>query len=502
MDERGAKAAGQEPPSFDDPPVMSDPPAAPTRRRQGKHTASPRKAPEKPVLWPVLTVVSLVVIAALLLLVVNGLTWRDAFRRLQAEDRAETLADGITVNGARVGGYSRAQAYSMLSSHATPDALAFEYQIRVQDRTWYLTQSDLTFGSDYSGLIDQAWSASRVLAVHRGETLDSPFAARSRRREQLRANGLSITGMSGYQLSDVERFVSRLAASVDRAPVSAALISVDFSRRSFTFSEDIPGLTLNQPTLVSDIAGLLDSGVTAAEITAAVTSTPARVSRLSLMNTFGCLEIRNFETSTPGGDAPVRALIEALNGAIVPSGETVSLNGLLSGLSDRYEAANADRFATALFSAGVCAGMTLIERTPLLTADTAARGLEAHVDDNADLRLKNGAETPLCVLCYYTPHNSRGTRGAVTLEIYGILRQGGETAELATKVTQTLPAGTPEYQVNPDLEPGTTLLRREARDGARVNTLLVRKVNGRAYNTEIICSAEYPPVSRLVETGP
>ena len=112
------------------------------------------------------------------------------------------------------------------------------------------------------------------------------------------------------------------------------------------------------------------------------------------------------------------------------------------------------------------------------------------------------SDSPLCLLCYYTPLNSRGTRGSITLELYGILREGGETAELAAEVTATVPAGAPEYQVNEELEPGTTLLRREARDGATVDTLLVKKVNGKVITKDIICTSVYPPAARLIETGP
>ena len=212
--------------------------------------------------------------------------------------------------------------------------------------------------------------------------------------------------------------------------------------------------------------------------------------------------MRSFETETPGGDGAVRAVVTALNGAIIPSGETASLRGLLEGSAESYASAPVNSFATALFDAGLCAGLRLAERHPQLDADEKLRGLEAALDAEKDLRLQNAAQTPFCVLCYYTPMNGRGTRGSVTLEVYGLMRQGGETAELNAKVTETLKPGAPEVRIDPGLEPGTTLLRREARDGARVDTVLVKKVNGKAYSTEIVCSALYPAVSRLIEKGP
>ena len=363
-----------------------------------------------------------------------------------------------------------------------------------------MTQADLPLGSDLDAVIAEGWSLSRRLILATGETVDAPFAARSRLRAQIAREGAALSSMTGYDVKDIARYAQALAGEADRGPVEAQLLSVDFSRRDFTFSDDVPGLRLDQKKLADEIARLLNAGVTDADIEAPVEEVPAAITRLRLKNTFGCLEVRSFGTTTPDGDRQVRDFVTALNGTIIPSGQTVSLRGVLGEAGDGD--ANADGFASALFSAGVCAGMRLVERAPQEDADVKTRGLEARLDASADLRLRNDAKTPLCVLCYYTPMNGRGTRGSVTLEVYGLLRQGGETAGLEARVTRTLPAGTPEYRVDPELEPGTQLLRREARDGAEVDTVLVIRVNGRPFSSEVICSAVYPPVCRLIETGP
>ncbi len=491
-----------------DAPVMMDAPEraetsrreAARRQRRGRHTAS-RRQPERTGLSTVVTFASIAVLAILLLVLVSRLAGWDAFKRMRIADRAPVIADGLTVDGVDVSGFTRAKAEALLNTSNAPETSAFQYRIHVGGQVSVMSEADLPVGSNLDAVLDQAWSLSRRLVLSQGETADSPVAARIRLRDQIRREGAALSSMTGYDVTDITRYVDALAVRVDRQPVDAALISVDFSRRDFMFSDDVSGLTLDCDGLVEEIARRLNAGETDADIEAPVTLVPAVISRLRLKNTFGCLEVRNFDTDTPGGDQAVRAFVSAVNGAIIPGGETVSLRGLLEDTA-KYESANADRFATAMFSAGVCAGMTLVERAPQTDTGLKNRGLEACLDAEHDLRLKNTARTPMCVLCYYTPLNGRGTRGSVTMEVYGIMRQGGETAELTAEVTETKSAGTPEYQVNPDLEPGTTLLRREARDGATVNTVLLRKVNGRVYSSDIICTAVYPPVSRLIETGP
>ena len=492
-------AIDQDAPVFqeDQPPARLSRRAEAKRMAKGRHT--PRAERQRPGVWTALILLSSAVIVVMLLSVVSGLTRENAFRRLMAEDQAETLAPGVSIDGIAVGGYSREKAKALLSAPSEPTGAAFEYRIRLNDRVWLMTQDNLPVGSDRDAQLNRAWSVSRRLSLSPGETVDSPFAARARLRACIREEGQTLSSVTGYEWADIARYVDGLAEAVDRRPVSAALIGVDFTRRDFMFSEDIPGMTLDRDALAGEIARRLSAGETSAEFDAPVDIVPAAVTRLRLKNTFGCLEMRSFETETPEGDAQAQGYAKALNGLMFAPGETVGLRGLI-GNGEASE--TADRFATAMFSAGVCAGLTLVERAPLETALPEARGLEAHLDSDHDLRLKNTAETPLCALCYYTPLNGRGTRGSVTLEIYGVMRQGGETAELQAEITETLPAGAPEYRINGDLEPGTTLLRREARDGASVNTLLVHKMNGKVFRTETVCSATYPPVSRLIEKAP
>lgn len=497
---------GQRPGDLLNEPPVGDPPAAPesrkSRKRRGRHAPASGSAGDRARLWPLLTALAACALIAMLLYTLSRLAQWNGFQRTAAEDQTETLADGVVINGVAMGGLDDRAALALLNRQQTQDARAFQYRIIAGDRVWFMTQDDLPLSHPLGTLVSRAMAATRALRLSRGQTVDSPFSARQRLRDQARREGLPFTSLAGYQTADVERYVQGIAGSVDRAPVSAALSAVDFQRRSFSFSDDVPGRQLDQKALTAAITALLDAGETDADITAIIETTPARMTRLRLMNTFGCLEIRSFETRTAGNDAEVRALAEALNGVIVPGGETVSLRGLAEGAVSDYAAANAGRFASAVMDAGLCAGMTLVERSGAEDTPAAERGLDARLDAEADLRLGNPSASPLCVLCYYTPHDGRGRSGSVTLEVYGILRDASESAELSAEVIETLPAGEPEVQINPDLEPGTTLLRREARDGARVRTLLLRKSNGRTYSTDIVATWTYPAVRRLIETSP
>ena len=256
--------------------------------RKGRHTAAKRPE-EKPLFHTVLMVLSVAVLAGLLLAGVSRMNAWSAFKRQVAEDRAETLAQGLTVDGVQVGGFTRKKAQALLASPQSAEVQAFTYRIHVQDKISVMTEKDLPVGSDLNAVLSQAWSLSRRLTLSRGETADSPFAARARLRSRLRQEGAALSSMTGYDVEDVSRYAKALAQQADREPVNAALISVDFMRRDFGFSDDVPGLTLDQEGLTAKIAALLASGATDADIEAPVTVVPAPISRLRLKNTFGCL---------------------------------------------------------------------------------------------------------------------------------------------------------------------------------------------------------------------
>ena len=85
------------------------------------------------------------------------------------------------------------------------------------------------------------------------------------------ANTMSTFKASrAYDYASVQSVIDEIERYVTRDPVDAQIVSFDFSTRTFTFSEDQPGVTIDGAALYNQVIGLLEQG----EVNRAITVSP------------------------------------------------------------------------------------------------------------------------------------------------------------------------------------------------------------------------------------
>ena len=455
-------------------------------------------------IWKALFPLSVLLLFGLLLSVFSYRAPWMAFRSGADALQSSRFFSGLKVDGTDVGGMTYSQAENVLAgmSKAVPDEV--KLTIRVGGTEALFTSADISYSRSVTDALDQAYAAGRSWDSAALEEGSSPFEERHRAVRALQQSGLSLSSSASYHREDVEAFAARLAAQVDTPAVSARLKDVDFVRRTFSYTDDQSGLTLDQEDLVRQICSALDEGQTEGTIQAHMTRAAPAVLKTDLMNRFGLMNVRSVATATKEGDRALKAVVQALNGVVVQDGDRFSFWAVLEKAGYTPRAFEEDPLPTQLASAvmdgGLCAGLTLETRCSLpQKSNLIPPGTEAVIAEGQDMVLVNASGTPACILCYYTPRTSAGTAGDVTIEWYGLTLNAGEEVRLEAEKTGETKPGEPIYRPNNTLPAGRRFLIQEQAAGEDWTCFLVYTHSGREYRRETVFTTSYPARERIIE---
>ena len=464
----------------------------------------PKGTQKSSALWKALFPCSLVLAVSLLLAVFFYRASWFSFRSGADALLGDRFFSGLTVDGTDVGGMTYSQAESVLTGISRSDGEEVRLTILIGEATAEFSSGQITYSRNVGDALDQAFSAGRKWDTAALEAGRSPFEERLRSVWILREKGLSLASSASYRREDVEAFAAALAGQTDTPPVSAKLRDVDFVHRVFSYTEDRSGLKLDQENLVSQICSALDEGVTEGTIRAHMVYAPPAVRKTDLMNRFGLMNVRAVPTVTKGGDAALKALVKALNGVVIQSGDQISFLKVLRQAGYTPLPFEDDplptQIASAVMEGGLCAGMTLKTRFPLPQKSALIpAGMEAAISSGEDMILANDSGAPACVLCYYTPRTSAGTAGDVTIEWFGLTLDAGEEVALAAEKTGETKPGEPVLIQNDTLPPGRKFLKQEQAAGEDWTCCLVYTHSGREYRRETVFTTSYPARERIIE---
>ena len=321
----------------------------------------------------------------------------------------------------------------------------------------------------------------------------------------LTVDGTDVGGMTYSQAESVLTGISRSAREEVRLTILIGEAAAEFSSGQITYSRNV-GDALDQAFSVGRKwdAAALDEGVTEGTIRAHMVYAPPAVRKTDLMNRFGLMNVRAVPTATKGGDAALKALVKALNGVVIQSGDQLSFLKVLRQAGYTPLPFEDDplptQIASAVMEGGLCAGMTLKTRFPLPQKSALIPpGTEAAISAGGDMILANDSGAPACVLCYYTPRTSAGTAGDVTIEWFGLTLNAGEEVALAAEKTGETKPGEPVLIQNDTLPPGRKFLKQEQAAGEDWTCCLVYTHSGREYRRETVFTTSYPARKRIIE---
>ena len=466
---------------------------APARKMPAKKPAKKRpmskKARERRARKIRRTVIgSLCAVIAVVLLVVGVQAGSRLVNIKQTLDRGDgVFYPNIFVNDIPLEGKTLDEAAAVVTQQVQSLISSFRITLRTEDgRSWDITGDSLNMKYDIADQLDQLWAIG-----HTGSS--------STRYEQVKAleaePAMRYTTLT-YDLSQVNQILNQIKAEVDQPAVSATRVQDDSKWPPFSYTDDIPGQTLDTTGLNERICAMVDtleSGV----VVLSPTPVQATITRAQLEAQI--VKLSSYETTVgkSGEYAEARAEnvrlgTEKFNHLVIRAGESVSFNKVAgkrtvaNGYQQALEIAYGNyvlgtgggicQVSSTLYNAVVNAGLTVNKRTPhAIPSSYVEKGLDATVsDDRYDFVFTNNTNSDIYIETEFVKvkgyYHSRFT-------IYGRPDPNGYTYKLVSQVVETIPLPEPTYEKDTTGEhvfyDDETAVKSSGREGYIVDVYLV-----------------------------
>lgn len=424
----------------------------------------------------------------------------------------DTIFPGVYIDQMHVGDMTIEQAKQLLSNTEQGMRKSFSVDVVIGDGRWHIDSSMVKIQRNIGNVVEQAYAYGRSNSAVLSGTSLTPLQERFDSALFYRTEGKSLYTEWTYDTKAVRRFVEEIAAYIRRDPIDAQIAEFDFDSRSFTFTDDQPGLRINADELYEKVIEKIDKWEQNAVVTMEPTVTLAKVRKHDMMNSFKM--IAAYTTSTKGSKerlSNIDLACKSINGYVLMPGDTFSFNEVVGQrtIEKGYREAGTImrgqlvpdvgggicQVSTTLFNAVTRADLEIVKRNnhawPISYINI---GEDAAVNwPGLDLKFKNNKDTPVFIIMYY---NSKST----SCEVFGMSLGEGVSIDLESHVVQQLapPAG-PEYVYNAALPYGTQKQTVQARTGYQVETFKVWKKNGQETRREKLHNTTYKAYQEKIE---
>ena len=435
---------------------------APARKTPAKKPAKKRpmskKARERRARKIRRTVIgSLCAVIAVVLLVVGVQAGSRLVNIKQTLDRGDgVFYPNIFVNDIPLEGKTLDEAAAVVTQQVQSLISSFRITLRTEDgRSWDITGDSLNMKYDIADQLDQLWAIG-----HTGSS--------STRYEQVKAleaePAMRYTTLT-YDLSQVNQILNQIKAEVDQPAVSATRVQDDSKWPPFSYTDDIPGQTLDITGLNERICTMVDTLVSGVVV---LSPTPVQATITRAQLEAQIVKLSSYETTVgkSGEYAEARAEnvrlgTEKFNHLVIRAGESVSFNKVAgkrtvaNGYQQALEIAYGNyvlgtgggicQVSSTLYNAVVNAGLTVNKRTPhAIPSSYVEKGLDATVsDDRYDFVFTNNTNSDIYIETEFVKvkgyYHSRFT-------IYGRPDPNGYTYKLVSQVVETIPLPEPTYE--------------------------------------------------------
>ena len=466
---------------------------APARKTPAKKPAKKRpmskKARERRARKIRRTVIgSLCAAIAVVLLVVGVQAGSRLVNIKQTLDRGDgVFYPNIFVNDIPLEGKTLDEAAAVVTQQVQSLISSFRITLRTEDgRSWDITGDSLNMKYDIADQLDQLWAIG-----HTGSA--------STRYEQVKAleaePAMRYTTLT-YDLSQVSQILNQIKAEVDQPAVSATRVQDDSKWPPFSYTDDIPGQTLDITGLNERICTMVDTLVSGVVV---LSPTPVQATITRAQLEAQIVKLSSYETTVgkSGEYAEARAEnvrlgTEKFNHLVIRAGESVSFNKVAgkrtvaNGYQQALEIAYGNyvlgtgggicQVSSTLYNAVVNAGLTVNKRTPhAIPSSYVEKGLDATVsDDRYDFVFTNNTNSDIYIETEFVKvkgyYHSRFT-------IYGRPDPNGYTYKLVSQVVETIPLPEPTYEKDTTGEhvfyDDETAVKSSGREGYIVDVYLV-----------------------------
>ena len=465
-------------------PVRKTPAKKPAKKRPMSKKARERRA--RKIRRTVIG--SLCAVIAVVLLVVGVQAGSRLVNIKQTLDRGDgVFYPNIFVNDIPLEGKTLDEAAAVVTQQVQSLISSFRITLRTEDgRSWDITGDSLNMKYDIADQLDQLWAIG-----HTGSS--------STRYEQVKAleaePAMRYTTLT-YDLSQVNQILNQIKAEVDQPAVSATRVQDDSKWPPFSYTDDIPGQTLDITGLNEKICAMVDTLVSGVVV---LSPTPVQATITRAQLEAQIVKLSSYETivGKSGEYAEARAEnvrlgTEKFNHLVIRAGESVSFNKVAgkrtvaNGYQQALEIAYGNyvlgtgggicQVSSTLYNAVVNAGLTVNKRTPhAIPSSYVEKGLDATVsDDRYDFVFSNNTNSDIYIETEFVKvkgyYHSRFT-------IYGRPDPNGYTYKLVSQVVETIPLPEPTYEKDTTGEHAfyddETAVKSSGREGYIVDVYLV-----------------------------
>ncbi len=516
-------------------PLIGDNPYAQKRRTQDPQLLESKKRHTflKAVYITVITLCVLAIagIGILMMPQIAGYFWKDmdnfafingellrydsetnlSYKRYRDYLSRNVIYPGVFIDDIHVGDLSPSDALTQLgdSESASP---AFSLTINIGNKSWSLGSQNISAQRDLNKALLKAYAYGRQNTTEIIGTQRTPFRQRVDTVLDLREHYASIQSKQTFDYASIQSVIDEINAYVTRKPLDAQIQSFDFNTRTFTFSDDQPGIAIDAAALYQQVTGLLEQGVTNQSITVTPTLTMPAVTKQDLQNTFKLIAAFSTKTSSDSNrNNNISIACQSINGTVLLPGDTFSFNATVGertiGRGYREAGAIASgqlidevgggicQVSSTLFNAVVRANLEIVSRSPHAWPSTYVnKGEDATVNwPNLDFKFKNNTDTPVFLITYYKDRQC-------TAEIWGKTLGDNVTIDLASTTVKTIdPPVEILYVQNPQLPVGTSKETVKLRTGYVVETYKVWYRNGTEFQREFLHKSTYKAYQRTIE---
>lgn len=404
----------------------------------------------------------------------------------------QVLAPSTSIGGVDVSGMNREQALQAVSAAQEP-APAYRLTLKLADKTWELTEQDMTFDRNVEQVVEQAFA-----------DLNDP-ASSGERTYPLEAQ---------VNYSKLDETLKSLAKEMNIQPVDATVSSFNSSTGTFSFQDGKNGLTVKEDELCAAVREAL-SGSTTATVDVPYTEVPfdktaAQIkSNMQKLGTYSTVS-----TNTANGNHNMKLALASVNGTVLQPGEIFSFNGTTGNTTNGslgYKKAGAivggkmvDEYgggicqaSTTVYGAALRSNMKILTRYNHAWPSTYCPiGQDAAVDyGNLDFRFQNVSSYPVYIVA-----GMSGT--TLTVTFYGYQDPSYDEIRVTSQQTGTIAQPADVYQQSNSLEKGKIVKQRSGRSGKRATAQRVYYKNGAVVKTEQLNSSYYRELATIYQYGP
>jgi len=294
--------------------------------------------------------------------------------------------------------------------------------------------------------------------------------------------------------------------------VNAQVLSFDFATRSFAFSDDQVGVSIDRDKLYEQIAERLNQNEQGSLIMAQPSLWQPEITKAMLVQQFTMISAFSTDTTNDSNrNNNINLACQAINGTVLMPGDTFSFNSATGErtIGKGYREAGAIsagqtidevgggicQVSSTLFNAVARANLEILNRSPHAWPSAYVnRGEDATVNwPNLDFRFRNNTSYPVFMIAYYRNR-------VCSAEIWGMSLGDGIKIDLKSEIVRTIqPPSEVNYVFNENLAPGTSRETVKARTGYVVDTYKVWYQNGREIKREKMHTSTYRAYQRTVE---